>query len=134
MIDEIEKKVPENYKVYAFHDAKVRCAQLIQTPIDTTAERSLIVQYDDRIVRMGIDGAKGVDPQYQSTINKTFNVICEPKEMIKVNLVRGVAKKIFYAKRVGQSDKIYMAKHGNQKGELENDEIFQLTSGQLISF
>ena len=61
-------------------------------------------------------------------------MICEPKEMIKVNLVRGVAQKIFYAKRVGQSDKIYMVKHGNQKGEIENEEIFQLTSGKLISF
>ena len=27
-----------------------------------------------------------------------------------------------------------MVKHGNQKGEIENEEIFQLTSGKLISF
>ena len=132
--DDIEKKLPETFKKYAYMDAKIRGAQLIQNPMDNTIERSLIVQYDDRIVRLGVDGQKGVDLKLKSTVNKTYDMICEPKEMVKVNLVRGVAKKIFYAKRVGQSDKIYMVKHGNQKGEIENEEIFQLTSGKLISF
>ena len=61
MCDDIEEKLPETFKKFAYMDAKIRGAQLIQNPMDNTTERSLIVQYDDRIVRLGVDGQKGVD-------------------------------------------------------------------------
>lgn len=60
-MDELENKVPENFQGFAYNDARIRSAQFIQTPMENTQERSLIVQYEDRIVRLGVDGTKGVD-------------------------------------------------------------------------
>ena len=102
--------------------------------MENTQERSVIVQYEDRVVRMGVDGTKGVDLALVSSVNKNFNVLCESKDMIQVNMVRGVLKKVFFAKKAGQSDKIFMVSHGNQKGEIENDEAYQLTAGRLVAF
>lgn len=55
--------------------------------------------------------------------------------MIKLYMVRGAAKKIFYARRVGKAEKIYMVNHGPLLGEsVENKECFQLTSGKIVAF
>lgn len=95
----------------------------------------MIVQYEDGIYRLGVDGTKASDEGLGSTANKNRDLLCPKDDMIKLYMVRGAAKKIFYARRVGKAEKIYMVNHGPLLGEsVENKECFQLTSGKIVAF
>ena len=97
----------------AYRADKIRNTHILQTNYDGKIERSLLVQFEDSIVRMGVDGSMA-DDELKSTANLAFDVICPKDEHIKLNMVRGVASKVFYAGKKGKSEKIYMANHGDQ--------------------
>lgn len=126
-----DKRCEANYQ----SPEKIRCVQILQNEIEGKLERSLIVQYEDGIYRLGVDGTKSSDEGLSSTANKNKETLCPKEDMNKLYMVRGAAKKVFYARRVGKAEKIYMVNHGPLLNEaVENKECFQLTSGKIVAF
>ena len=68
-----------------------------------------------------------------SSASKSYQVLCDKSDMIKLSMVRGAARKIFYARCVGKTDKVYMVNQ-DKPGEIENKECFQLTTGRMVCF
>ena len=114
---------------------KIRAVQILQNEIEGKLERSLIVQYEDGIYRLGVDGSKASADELTSTKNANRELLCSKDDMIKLYMVRGAAKKIFYARRVGKAEKIYSINHAQLLGaKVEHKECFQLTNGKIVAF
>lgn len=62
-------------------------------------------------MRLGVDGTKASADELSSSHNKNREELCKKEDMIKLYMVRGASKKIFYAKRDGKAEKIYMVNH-----------------------
>lgn len=82
---------------------------------------------------LGVDGTSA-DTGLGSLKNLKMETLCGTNEMIQLSMVRGLSSKVFYAKEVGKQHKICMVNHGNNLDELENRDIYQLNSGQIIGF
>ena len=99
---------------------KIRCAHLLSRANGNFVERDMIIQYDDCIVRQGIT-------------NNHFEVLSQPGQMIKRQIIRGAQEKLFYAEKRGNSQKIYIIEYGTEKEEIIKREVYQLTSGELCA-
>ena len=63
-------------------------------------------------MRLGVDGTKASE-DLMSSANKAMEVICSKEDMLKFNMIRGASKRIFYARRVGKTEKIYTVSLGH---------------------
>ena len=113
--------------------ARIRNTQIMQNTIEGRRKRSLVVQYNNQIEYLGIDGTVA-ETGLHSINNSKMETLCGSNEMLQLNMVRGLSSKVFYAKEVGKQHKICMVNHGNNIDELENRDVFQLNSGKIIAF
>ena len=90
-----------------FDSDKIQNVQLITKKLGSCNYYALIVQFNDCIA--------------QASLNlHTFEIICEPEDMVRRHMIRGYNDKIFFAESSGNVDKI-------QKLEFHSSDAYKIT-------
>ena len=105
-----------------FDSDKIQNVQLITKKLGSCNYYALIVQFNDCIA--------------QASLNlNTFEIICEPEDMVRRHMIRGYNDKIFFAESSGNVDKIQKLEfHSSDENKITKQEVFQLSGTKLEAF